>query len=847
MRPHASIARVAITLVATLAVCSLAAARPDTRAPLHRTLDSLFYAGRYDTMRTILPALMRQAEMRGDSAGLGRLTFQRGRVEITLGHQAVASDLLDRSLRLCEAARDTTFLLRALNFKGFILRDQGHFDDAMALFERERTLGQLAHDPSGEGNAIFNLANKEMKRGNLEAAKAGDFRAMELFRKTGDPYQIAIGTNALGNIYRSLGKADSSRIYLHETLRIGRENRYPFHELWALNNVGVLERDLGNYETAVECFRQALAIGRRIGFDRGIALASMNLTGSLAYLGRGDEAFELFDECQRVCQRAGFRDLEETTLDAAGELYQEYGRYREAAASFRTLLGREFVFWNEKRSWAASGLAMTLADMDSVPQALDVLAPYVSPRAQTTNQVAQAYWEMNYIELLRFAGRYQEALDRVTVLRAELDRTGRTDMGVEARLMESDCRLRLGDAPHAAEALASALDSLEIARTDVGQADYREAYGVHIMSNVIDGCRVALAYPHDAPWNDRVHKFYDALQRFKTRALLDRIKDPRGKEALAGVRTQPITASTLQGTVLRQDELLLDMVVGAERSYMFAVTTDSCRVVTLPGWRSALREQAYLYADLLSQSKNDAADERITTAQRTLGDAVLGPVSDLVTKAKRVLVAPDGFYAAIPFGTLTPGSKEMLLQSREIIEVPSASVLAWSRQSTLAPRKASSIIAVEGGSGDGLAGAHREVNALRKRYANVDLVTAQAGVLDTLAAHAQPNRILHIAAHARVSDQSPWQSGFVLDPGTTEHSVVPRGETVLRAWEIARAHLPYDMAVLAGCETAAGWRTSGEGVLGLTSAFLSAGVPVVVSSRWAVDDKVTADLMGFFY
>jgi hypothetical protein len=55
------------------------------------------------------------------------------------------------------------------------------------------------------------------------------------------------------------------------------------------------------------------------------------------------------------------------------------------------------------------------------------------------------------------------------------------------------------------------------------------------------------------------------------------------------------------------------------------------------------------------------------------------------------------------------------------------------------------------------------------------------------------------------------------------------------------------MAVLAGCETAAGRATNGEGVLGLTSAFLSAGVPVVVSSRWAVDDKVTATLMGHFY
>jgi hypothetical protein len=55
------------------------------------------------------------------------------------------------------------------------------------------------------------------------------------------------------------------------------------------------------------------------------------------------------------------------------------------------------------------------------------------------------------------------------------------------------------------------------------------------------------------------------------------------------------------------------------------------------------------------------------------------------------------------------------------------------------------------------------------------------------------------------------------------------------------------MGVLAGCETAGGRATNGEGVLGLTSAFLSAGVPVIVSSRWPVDDGATAVLMQHFY
>ena len=161
----------------------------------------------------------------------------------------------------------------------------------------------------------------------------------------------------------------------------------------------------------------------------------------------------------------------------------------------------------------------------------------------------------------------------------------------------------------------------------------------------------------------------------------------------------------------------------------------------------------------------------------------------------------------------------------------------------------SSLIAIDGGPAAGLAGAQREVKALRSRYQDVDIVTAAPGVLDTLTRRARPGSILHIAAHARVSDDSPWQSGFLLDAASSgaENNVAPRGETVLRAWEIARAHLRCELAVLAGCETAAGRATTGEGVLGLTSAFLSAGVPVVVSSRWAVDDRVTADLMSHFY
>ena len=53
--------------------------------------------------------------------------------------------------------------------------------------------------------------------------------------------------------------------------------------------------------------------------------------------------------------------------------------------------------------------------------------------------------------------------------------------------------------------------------------------------------------------------------------------------------------------------------------------------------------------------------------------------------------------------------------------------------------------------------------------------------------------------------------------------------------------------VLSACETGLGKEKRGEGVMGLTRAFMYAGAPTVGVSLWSVADKSTADLMTDFY
>ena len=65
--------------------------------------------------------------------------------------------------------------------------------------------------------------------------------------------------------------------------------------------------------------------------------------------------------------------------------------------------------------------------------------------------------------------------------------------------------------------------------------------------------------------------------------------------------------------------------------------------------------------------------------------------------------------------------------------------------------------------------------------------------------------------------------------------------------EIYQLDLDCDLVVLSSCQTGRGRLFSGEGVLGLSRAFLYAGARSVAVSLWNVSDASTSRLMKGFY
>ncbi|MCA1577269.1 MAG: CHAT domain-containing protein [Acidobacteria bacterium] len=103
-------------------------------------------------------------------------------------------------------------------------------------------------------------------------------------------------------------------------------------------------------------------------------------------------------------------------------------------------------------------------------------------------------------------------------------------------------------------------------------------------------------------------------------------------------------------------------------------------------------------------------------------------------------------------------------------------------------------------------------------------------------------RIIHVATHGLLNAERPQFTGVVLSLVGNQTR-----DGFVRTDEVFNLRLGSPLVMLSACETGLGKEKRGEGVMGLTRAFMYAGAPTVGVSLWSVADKSTADLMTDFY
>jgi CHAT domain-containing protein len=107
----------------------------------------------------------------------------------------------------------------------------------------------------------------------------------------------------------------------------------------------------------------------------------------------------------------------------------------------------------------------------------------------------------------------------------------------------------------------------------------------------------------------------------------------------------------------------------------------------------------------------------------------------------------------------------------------------------------------------------------------------------------QGYRVVHLATHGVLDAVRPQFSGLVLSLVGNKKD----DDGYLRTGEVFNLKLGAPLVMLSACESGLGKVKHGEGVIGLSRAFMYAGATTVGVTLWSVADKPTADLMTDFY
>jgi CHAT domain-containing protein len=299
-------------------------------------------------------------------------------------------------------------------------------------------------------------------------------------------------------------------------------------------------------------------------------------------------------------------------------------------------------------------------------------------------------------------------------------------------------------------------------------------------------------------------------------------------------------------------------------------------------------------SDVQRRIRISKADDESVKAMNELGRVLLGPIAPQLG-SKRLIIVPSGALQIIPFGALSTddvpstSAYSPLLTKYEIVSVPSGSTLAALRQRRDGRKPAPKAIAVladpvfedsdprlrvKRASRMGVEMAQVGTEPSRavmegNRDASINLprllstqweaeqITSSVHLGDKLLAlgfdannelatsdELSQYRILHFATHAFVNDRYPDLSKIALSMFDRQGR---RQEGWLKLQDVYKLNLSSDLVVLSACSTALGQEVSGEGLIGLTRGFMTAGASRVVASLWAVDGTATANLMSRFY
>jgi CHAT domain-containing protein/Tfp pilus assembly protein PilF len=596
---------------------------------------------------------------------------------------------------------------------------------------------KMAPDGLDVAASLNNLGLLAHQRGDLEQGASYYQRALAIREKAGpDSPAVAQSLNNLGVVAMERGELAKAELYFHHALAI-QMKRAPgaLGVAMILNNLGDVAQARGDLSRAEEYQRRALAIRQKSAPGSLDVAMSLNNLGVAAWY-RGDltKADDYHHRALAIREKLAPNSLDVAmSLTGLGTVANQRGDLPKAEQDFRRALSirDQLAPVSVDRAWNLKHLALVTesrGDLDEAEQCYrKALAIWEKLAPGSTNQ-ADALAGLASIrnrrgDLDEAVQVYEQALNALEDQTARLG--GSDDVRSGFRAQHQSYYREYIDLLLSKDKREQAFEVLE--RSRARTLLYTLASGRIDIRNGVDADLIkkerSLQADIKAKSERRIHllagKQSDELVRAVEREI--NALHSEYKEIEAQIRSsspayaaltqpRPLSAREVQEQLLDSETLLLEYSLGKERSHVFVVSTGSLEVFELP--KQALIEAASrrVYELLTARNHREKGErpaqraERIAQADSAypqaaarLGRMVFGPIAGKL-RGKRLLIVSDGALNYVSFAALpvrARGKSVGPLATRyEIVNLPSASVLAVLRQERQGRPEASKTVAV---------------------------------------------------------------------------------------------------------------------------------------------------------
>ncbi len=753
------------------------------------------------------------------------------------------------ALALSAARSDNPETARNLWNTGNTLYKLQDLSGALDPLHRAFQLATETGDRRTAADSLQVLATCDMLLGRLEEAETVERRAIAAFRELGDAHQVANLTVTLSTILGEKGDQDAKAEILRRMIREAEQAGYNDVLGRALNNLGVVYYDQGDYERSLQYVSRAADIYIRVNPDPSMpARFHSNIGVMHQFLGHDREAFAEYAMAEESAVKIGDVLQQMHIKNNRAALYRVTGQPAKALEEMRVVA--RFYDSSPMRTDAlrvAAEYAQTLLAVGDAETALSVCEKALVEARQVGGPDIIRLIQAPMAEAYLRTGRRKEArtafLEAIAAIEA-IKLTGREDekenfFHEKGRAYQGMVRLAYEE--------GNRLESLQFA----------ERAKARLLLDVLRGARANLTRTMTADERQRESDLATALSNLDSRIAKEgsrvsqELLDRRNRSAVAldelrqslylahpELRLQraefrPIGMAQIAALLRDSDTTLVEFTLTGDKAYVFTITRDRAGKPLLQ--TRELRDPGRLAADVESfRSQMGARDPGYRDAARSLYSRLFGESATGAPLGKRLIIVPDGPLWNLPFQALITPRGKHLVEESSVFYAPSLTAIdALQKRGRNQTDGGHTLLATAA-----LPETMGEIEQVGKLYGprSTALLTGQGATKEHWRTEAPHYRILHFATHGVLESNNPLSSYLIL-----------QGDDTLTAREILSMNLSADLAVLSACETARGKFRFGEGMIGMSWAFLVAGSPTTVVSQWKVDSESTASLMVAFH